>query len=153
VKSATRATERRRVYLDTAILVKLLVREPDTDYYVGLVDGQSAWSSQLVLVECFSALLRKERERAIDPAHRRRAWSQVTADVAARRLNLVPVTPTLVERAGVILDICHPTVALRSLDAVHLASAERSQSWPLCSNDVRIRAAAGRLRLPLAPVP
>jgi predicted nucleic acid-binding protein len=141
------------VYLDTAILVKLLVREPDSDFYVRLVDGQPGWSSQLVLVECFSALLRKERERAIDRSHRRRAWRQVAADVGASRLNLVPVTPNLVERAAAILDVCHPAVALRSLDAIHLASAERCQSWPLCSNDVRMRAAAAQLGLPLATVP
>lgn len=141
------------MYLDTAILVKLLVREPDTDFYAGLADGQAAWSSQLVLVECFSALLRKEREQAIDRAHRRRAWRQVAADVAVRCLGLVPLAASVVERAHAILEVCHPGVALRSLDALHLASAERCQSWPLCSNDVRIRAAATRLGLPLAPLP
>lgn len=140
------------MYLDTAILVKLLVREPDTDFYVALVDGQPAWSSQLILVECFSALLRKERERAITPTHRRRATRQVAADVASRRLSLVPVTADLLERAHGILDVCHPAVALRSLDAIHLASAERCQSWPLCSNDARIRAAAAKLGLPLSPL-
>jgi predicted nucleic acid-binding protein len=130
------------VYLDTAILVKLLVREPDSDFYVTLVDGQPAWSSHLIVVECFSALLRKEREGAITQAHRRRAARQVTVDVAARRLSLVPVTADLVERARAIIEVCHPTVSLRSLDAIHLASAERCQSWPLCSNDARVRAAA-----------
>jgi len=39
------------VYLDTPILVKLVVREPDSDFYAALVDGQPAWSSQLVLVK------------------------------------------------------------------------------------------------------
>jgi predicted nucleic acid-binding protein len=141
------------VYLDTAILVKLLVREPDSDFYVALVDGRPAWSSQLLLVECWSALLRKERERAIDPAHRRRAWRQVTADVAARRLNLVPATASLIERANAILEVCHPSVVVRSLDALHLASAERCQSWPLCSNDARVRAAATKLGLPLTALP
>ena len=141
------------MYLDTAILVKLLVREPDSDFYVTLVDGQPAWSSQLVLVECFSALLRKERERAITQAHRRRAARQVAADVAARRLSLVPVTADLIERARAILEVCHGAVPLRSLDAIHLASAERCQSWPLCSNDARVRAAAGKLGLPLSPLP
>ena len=140
------------MYLDTAILVKLLVREPDSDFYVTLVDGQPAWSSQLVLVECFSALLRKERERAITRAHRRRAARQVAADVAARRLSLVPVTASLVARAHAILEVCHPAVSLRSLDAIHLASAERCQSWPLCSNDARVRAAAAKLGLPLSPL-
>jgi predicted nucleic acid-binding protein len=141
------------VYLDTAILVKVLVREPDSDFYATLVDGQVAWSSQLVLVECFSALLRKERERTISRAHRRRAARQVARDAAAGRLSLVPVTPGLVQRANAILEICHPTVALRSLDAIHLASAERCQSWPVCSNDARVRAAAARLGLPLSPLP
>lgn len=141
------------MYLDTAIVVKLLVREPDSDFYAALVDGQPAWSSQLLLVECFSALLRKERERAIDRRHRGRAWRQVTADVEARRLGLVPVTDSLVERANAILDVCHGDVALRSLDAIHLASAERCQSWPLCSNDSRIRSAAAKLGLPLASMP
>ena len=140
------------MYLDTAILVKLLVREPDTDFYVALVDGQPAWSSQLILVECLSALLRKERERAITPTHRRRAVRQVAVDVASRRLSLVPVTADLLERAHAILDVCHPAIALRSLDAIHLASAERCQSWPLCSNDARVRAAAAKLGLPLSPL-
>ena len=151
MKSGTRATDG-RVYLDTAILVKLVVREPDSDFYASVVDGQAAWSSQLVLVEGLSALLRKERERVIDAAHRRRAWRQITADVAARRLSLVPVTTAVLERANAILEACHPSVAVRSLDALHLASAERCQSWPLCSNDARMRAAATRLGLPLAPM-
>jgi predicted nucleic acid-binding protein len=141
------------VYLDTAVLVKLLVREPDTDFYVALVDGQPAWSSQLVLVESLSALLRKQREGAISRAHLRRAARQVARDAAAGRLSLVPVTPSLLQRATAILEVCHPAVALRSLDAVHLASAERCQSWPVCSKDARVRAAAAKLGLPLSPLP
>jgi predicted nucleic acid-binding protein len=141
------------VYLDTAILVKLLVREPDSSFYVGLVEEQVVWSSHLIVTECFSALLRKERERVIGPSHRRRAWKQVENDVAAHRLNLVPVATEIVRRANGILEACHPAVALRSLDAIHLASAERCQSWPLCSNDSRVREAAARLGLPLTPLP
>ena len=85
--------------------------------------------------------------------HRRRAARQIAAAVAARRLSLVPITADLVERAHAILEVRHPIVTLRSLDAIHLASAERCQSWPLCSNDVRIRTAAARLGLPLSPLP
>jgi hypothetical protein len=73
------------VYLDTAILGKLVVREAGQRLYAGLVDGQPCWSSQLVLVDCFSALLRKESERAIARSQRRRAWRQVVADVGASR--------------------------------------------------------------------
>jgi len=41
-----------------------------------------------------------------------------------------------------MLETCHPDVALGSLDAIHLASAEHCRSWPLCSNDSSARAAA-----------
>ena len=141
------------MYLDTAILVKLVVREPDSAFYADLVDGELVWSSQIVVTECFSALLRKERERGITPPHRRRAWKQIEADIAARRLNLVTMTADVLARANGILGVCHPTIALRSLDAIHLASAERCQSWPICSNDRRLREAATRLGLPIAPMP
>jgi predicted nucleic acid-binding protein len=141
------------VYLDTAVLVKLLVREPDSGHYVRTVEGQIVWSSQIALTECFSALLRKERERQISISHRRRAWLQVERDVAEHRLNLVTTTMEVLIRANGILRACHPAIALRSLDAIHLASAERSQSWPVCSNDARMRSAADKLGLPLTPLP
>jgi hypothetical protein len=35
--------------------VKLVVPQSDRPYYADLVDGQIAWSSQLVMTECFSA--------------------------------------------------------------------------------------------------
>ncbi|MCC6847375.1 MAG: type II toxin-antitoxin system VapC family toxin [Deltaproteobacteria bacterium] len=141
------------MYLDTAVLVKLLVREPDSAHYVRIVEGQIVWSSQVVLTECFSALLRKERERQISVSYRRRAWAQVERDVTQHRLNLVTLTTEVLVRANGILGACHPAIALRSLDAIHLASAERSQSWPACSNDGRMRLAAARLGLPLASLP
>ena len=141
------------MYLDTAILVKLLVREPDSAFYVRSIEGRIVWSSQVVLTECFSALLRNERERQIGTSHRRRAWAQVERDVAANRLNLITLTSDVLIRANGILGVYHPAIPLRSLDAIHLASAERSQSWPICSNDGRLRLAAKRLGLPLAPLP
>jgi predicted nucleic acid-binding protein len=141
------------MYLDTAILVKLVIREPDSMHYADLVDGQVAWSSQLVLIECYSALLRKERERAIPAAHRRRAWRQVERDVSGRRLNLMPISPELLVSANAVLEACHPDIPLRSLDAVHLASARECRSWPLCTNDERMRRAAQRLAIPLCRLP
>lgn len=141
------------MYLDTAILVKLLVREADSSYWASLVDGQVVWASQLILTECFSALLRKEREKSISAAHRRRAFGQVERDVAAGRLNLVSLSPEIFASANTILDSCHPHIALRSLDALHLAAARVSASGPLCTNDQRLRAAAERLAIPLCPLP
>jgi len=61
------------MYLDSAILVKLVVRESDSVFYADMVDGQIVWSAELALSECFSALLRKEREGSITTRHRQAA--------------------------------------------------------------------------------
>ena len=135
------------------MLVKLLVREPDSLYYAGLVEGQLVWSAELTLTECYAALLRKERDRAITRKHRKAAWKQVGLDVTERRLALLPVTRALLDRASSILESCQPAIALRSLDAIHLAAAAECASWPLCTNDVRMRLAAERMGYPLVPLP
>jgi predicted nucleic acid-binding protein len=141
------------MYLDSAILVKLLVREPDSLFYADMVDGQIAWSAELALSECFSALLRKEREGAVTPRRRKAAWRQLEDDVNRRRLNLVGIARPVLESANAIMAACHPDVALRSLDAIHLAAAAQCVSWPLCTNDTRMRDAATRLGFPLSPLP
>ena len=72
---------------------------------------------------------------------------------AAGRIDLLPLSAEVLTASRRILEACHPHVALRSLDALHLASAERLQSWPLCTNDVRMREAGARLGMPLCPLP
>jgi predicted nucleic acid-binding protein len=141
------------LYLDSAIVVKLVTRESDSTHWAKLVDGQILFSSELMLTECFSALQRKEREGELTPAHRQRAWRTIEKDVIEHRLTLVAVSRDVLLAANVVLAACHPQVALRSLDAIHLASAQRCQSWPMATNDQRMRQAAHRLALPLAPLP
>ncbi len=141
------------MYLDSAILVKLVARESDSLFYADMVEGQIAWSAELALSECFSALLRKEREGAITARHRNAAWKQLEDDVNHHRLNLVGVTRALLEQANAIMATCHPAVPLRSLDAIHLAAAAQCTSWPLCTSDARMRTAAAILGFPLSPLP
>jgi predicted nucleic acid-binding protein len=141
------------VYLDTTIVVKLVTREVDSLHWAKLVDGQILFSSELMLTECFSALQRKEREGALTKSRRKRAWQRIEQDLAARRITLVAVSREVLLASNVVLAACHPQIALRSLDAIHLACAQRCQSWPLATNDQRMRQAADRLALPVAPLP
>jgi predicted nucleic acid-binding protein len=141
------------MYVDTAVLLKLVVREPDSLHYARMLDGKDVCSSELARTECLAAMLRKEREGALDRAGRAKAWKQIEADVAAGRIDLLPLSAEVLTASRRILEACHPHVALRSLDALHLASAERVQSWPLCTNDVRMREAGARLGMPLCPLP
>ncbi len=141
------------MYLDTAVLVKLVAPEPDSVHWARLVDGQIQWSSELALTEAYAALIRKQREGALTTVRRNKAWKQIETYVAERALSLVPLGRPLLHAANELLDKCHPRVALRTLDALHLASAQECRSWPLCTNDDRMRAAALRLGFPVAPLP
>ena len=142
------------MYLDSAILVKLVVRETDSFFYAEHTNGQAdVWSSQLALTESWSALLRKQREGSISARARRVAWQKLERYFTDGMLGLVPVDESILKRANRIILRCHPRVALRSLDAIHLASCEAADAFPLLTNDRQMRAAADHLRFPLGPLP
>ena|SRR5690349_11631986 len=141
------------MYLDTAILVKLFVAEPDSEFFGRLVDGQPVCSSAIAYTEFWSALLGKERVQAINAEQRQRAWLAFRRNVEDEAIYLIPVSEATLKKANHILDQCHPRVALRSLDAVHLATCDQTQDWPLCTTDVRMRQAAELLRFSLSQPP
>ena len=142
------------MYLDSAILVKLVVREPDSFFYAEQTIGQTdVWSSQLALTESWSALIRKQREGAIHAKVRRAAWQKLERYFTHGTLGMVPVDESILKRANRIILRCHPKVALRSMDAIHLASCEAADAYPLLTNDRQMRAAATHLRFPLGPLP
>lgn len=141
------------MYLDTAILVKLFAAEPDSEFFGRLVDGYSASSSAIAYTELWSALLGKERARIITVEQRRRAWAAFNRNVDEDFIALAPVSKATLRKANRILDHCHPKVALRSLDALHLATCDLLQDWPLCTTDQRMRQAAELLQFPLTPLP
>ena len=68
-------------------------------------------------------------------------------------IELLPMGPAVFKRANFILEKCHPKVPLRSLDALHLASADQAQDWPLATHDSRMRASAQLLCFPLTSMP
>lgn len=141
------------MYLDTSILVKLYVREPDSEFYGKLIDGQPVGSSVLAYTELWSALLAKERAGLLTAPNRRQAWAAFDRAVMEGNLELLPMSPAIFKRANRILESCHPQVPLRSLDALHLASADQCQDWPLVAGDRRMRDAAALLGFPLSALP
>ena len=141
------------MYLDTSVLVKLFTREPDSEYYGKLTDGQTVCSSVLAYTEVWSALLAKERAGSITTEQRRKVWAAIDRNVMSEVIELLPMGPAIFKRANRILEVCHPKVPLRSLDALHLASADQSQDWPLATGDKRMRDAAEMLGFPLTPLP
>ena len=141
------------MYVDTAILVKLFVREPDSDFFGELTDGKIISSSVLAATEVWSALLAKERAAAISAEQRRCAWLEFQRNVDEELISLISLSPAIFRRANHILESCHPQVPLRTLDALHLACCDQAQDWPLCTNDKHMRAAGELLRFPMTEMP
>ena len=141
------------MYLDSCILVKLLIREPDSEFYGQWVDGHPVSSSLLAYTEVWSALLVRERAQLIGTRLRLEAWQRFEDQMQTQMIDLSPVSEAIVRRAHWILDRVHPKVPLRSLDALHLATADQLQDWPLVTSDQRLREAALHLGYPLSDLP
>lgn len=111
---ASRASER-TFYLDSSALIKLIVDEPETPALEStLGDSQGLVSSEIGLVEIpravnrlTSGLRRAQREALFE-----------AAESVLRGIAFVPLRRELLNAAATF-----PQVWLRSLDAIHLASA------------------------------
>jgi predicted nucleic acid-binding protein len=139
------------MYLDSCILVNLLVVEPDSDYFARTLSGQTAVTSELAPTEVFSALLARERAGKIAATDRRRAWSEFEARMAAGEIKIEPLTSLVLRKARQTLERCHPKLPLRTLDAIHLSTADLCQSFPLVTTDARLRDAAAHLGFEVFP--
>lgn len=97
------------LYLDSSALVKLVVVEAESD---ALIDFLGSWPHRLSSALATVEVPRAARRASDDPAVHARA-----EDVVAR-LGLLPVEVEVLRRAAAL-----DPGAIRSLDAVHLASA------------------------------
>jgi predicted nucleic acid-binding protein len=130
------------MYLDSCIIVKLLVVEPDSEFFIHSLAGKSLVSSELSRTEVFSALLARERGGKISTTERRRAWREFEKRIADEEIRLEPLDTIVLRKAVYLLERSHPQVALRTLDAIHLATADLLQDFPLVTTDGRLRDAA-----------
>jgi len=117
-------------YLDSSALVKLAVREPESDALRRFLRGKKEL--------CASALVRTEVTRALLGLGV--AAVARGAEVVAR-VELVRVNDRILDAAGRLAPL-----ELRSLDAIHLATAEAAGSVKVVvTYDVRMAAAARTL--------
>jgi predicted nucleic acid-binding protein len=141
------------MYLDSCVIVKLVSHEPDSEAYHGMVAGNYVVTSELAVAEVRSALLAKERMGRISRLARLTGWRLFQDKVRDQELVLLPLSRQVIERAGAVIDQCHPNVALRTLDAIHVATAELNGGDQMCSSDQRVCEASEFIGLSLAPPP
>lgn len=135
------------MYLDSSVLVKLYVPEPDSEACVERVTGAALGTSELAYGEIWAALLAKERANELSAAQREAAWARFLDDISERVVTLFPLNFVTVRDAAEVMEEVHPHVPLRTLDAIHVATYRAVNAGPMFTNDKRMRAAAKFLEL------
>ena len=143
------------MYLDSAIIVKLLVAEPDSGFYTMLVDGRAdLFASTLSLPECRSALVRKVDGGEISLGDYAEAWQEAEEMFAGHSgFSVISMGNEVLKLASTLIERCRGKVALRALDAIHISTCMNAEAYPLVTNDRTMRKAAEVLKVPLAPMP
>ena len=139
------------MYCDTAIFVKLVSVEPDSAFFERELRGSALRSSELARAEVFTALMAKERKGQLSQRDRERAWKLFSSWVEDETVVLDPLEPRVIERAMHTVSRCHPKVPVRTLDAIHVATCDLANEFPLAATDIRLRAAAHTLGIPVFP--
>jgi len=139
------------MYLDSAIIVKLLIREPESEWFGNHLVGQDFATSELALTEVNSALLSRERQGYITLRERVAAAEKFGVLLASETIRLLPLNRAVLERASAIQRACHPHLSLKTLDALHVATCDLHHGGRMSATDGRIRSACKQLGIALTP--
>ncbi len=137
------------MYLDSCVLAKLLVTEPDSEACEKKIAGSVLVSSELAYGEIFSMLLRKERGKEISAGQREAAWKEFERLIADQSIYLAVLDGVVIRKAKEVMLEVHPHVPLRTFDAIHLATFLSVLGGPFFTTDRRLREAARLLEIPL----
>jgi predicted nucleic acid-binding protein len=139
------------MYLDTAIIIKLLVRESDSAWFNQTLAGQRFETSELAVSEVRSALLAKERAGHITQVERVAAEERFVDMIDEELIKLYPLNRQVLDRANAILLACHPKIPLRTLDALHVATCDLHHNGKLATTDARMRGTCRQFAVELVP--
>ena len=132
------------LFFDTSALVKYFHDERGTKRVTALIDNPDhrIWLSELAHVEFASAIHRKFREQALNEEQLEEAFDGFTEVV--RAFQVEPLGKPVSEKAGQLIRKHGRTHALRTLDALHLATYVliSEPDWRFVVADDRLHAVA-----------
>jgi predicted nucleic acid-binding protein len=142
-------------YWDTACLVKLYVSEHNSAVFnTHLLSGASVITSGIARLEFWATVRRKEAAGDVHAGGARAALAALDSDIAAGQIRILAMDSSIVSKFEAVVERCHgqtPAILLRTLDAVHLATAVISGENQLVATDRRLRDAAILVGLNLYP--
>ena len=143
-------------YWDTSALLKLYLPEDDSGYFLDLVvsSGQPIVSSAIATPEMLCALYRKECAGDLKSGGALATYRKFLGDCRASRIVLVPYGEQVFTTAEEIVRLAfrgaRPAM-VRSLDAIHVASAVTARARVMVATDARLRTVAAMAKLKLVP--
>jgi len=139
------------IYLDTSALLKLYLREPDSEQLNRTVEGRrDLLLSELAITEFISALARRKREGSLSPSDAGLLRKTLLGDSASGIFLRVDLAPPTHRSAETIL-LSPEIESLRAADALHLALAHSADARTIATYDARMRRAAVARGLALVP--
>ena len=121
-----------RLFVDSSALTKRYVREKGTDAVIEIFSKAGAiYVSQICLPEIFSALNRSKRTHLINHIQYIELKANVLKDFT--HFNICQLTPHVISKTVLLLE----QHSLRTMDAIHLASALELQIDLFVSADIR----------------
>ena len=130
------------IYIDSSALAKLYVPEPGSDALEAFLKGRrDLMISELAITEVLSAVARRRREGMITARQALDIRDALLADADSgsfHRLDMSPVVHREAERLLFHID----SIALRTLDALHVAAALLGSATQVATYDARMRATA-----------
>jgi predicted nucleic acid-binding protein len=138
------------IYLDSGIIIKLYVKEPDSQAWRDRLRTQVQMvTSNLSLAEMRSALRQKVQLRLLRPRIARDVWLDFQRLVSEGTLVTLPVGQDVVVKCLSHFDLLPRKSGLRTLDALHLATASLVNGCFMATTDRQMIAAAKLLSVPL----
>lgn len=144
------------LYWDTSSLLKLYVTESDSAYFLELLrpTEEPVYTSEITKTEMLCALWRKERVGDLQSGASKPLFERFLASNAEGSIVIIPYAADVFVEVRKLVELSYSQprpVMLRSLDAIHLASARLGKAKGLVATDGRLRDAALLVDLPLFP--
>lgn len=138
------------MYVDSGVLVKLYVPEPESDAVQRTIaNAVDVTCSELLLAEFQSVLSRKRREGQIDAYAAAESMAALRRNIEEGEIGIVKLDSSTIEAAVKLLAKMPDGIPLRTLDAIHLAVCLESKLFPLFTTDGVMSKAARHLKIPL----
>jgi len=143
-------------YWDTSGLAKLYVWEPDSlgfRQHAAQI-GVPPVTAEVTPLEMRRVAFRKELAGGLQPGTAETTVAKVDADVSMGSVQIVEQSRAVVRELDQVVAACYrrnPALPLRTLDALHLASARVAHETEVVATDGRLREAALFLGFTLFP--